>query len=131
MPPSASFRSVPDARLLLCTRGLAVVFAEDVPDVASQDIHTSAYTHFMSAQQLKYDSLQPNGMTFAPYTIRLSTRPERRNTHSFHTRPSISGHFVYGLADYKDNTFTSRLQSCMHSCTARVWTVVLLDTKQK
>ncbi|KAH9059216.1 laccase C [Lactarius vividus] len=33
--------------------GLAVVFAEDVPDVSSQDIHTSAYTLiFESAQRL-------------------------------------------------------------------------------
>jgi hypothetical protein len=62
-------------------------------------------------------------MTFAPNTIRLSTRPEKRNTHSLYTGLSIPGHFVYGLADYLDNTFTSCLQSCTRSCTARVWTL--------
>ena len=106
----------------LCSRGLAVVFAEDVPDVSTQDIHTGTYTLFARTQQL-HDSLQPSGMTFAPHTMRSSTRLERHNTIHFYTGLFYTRTFVYGLADYKDNKFTSYLQSCTHSCTAHVWTL--------
>ena len=91
-----------------CSSGLAVVFAEDVPDVSTQDIHTGAYTLFVRIQQL-YDSLQPSGMTFAPNTTRLSTRLERHNhTHSILYRTfSIPGHSFTGSRTIR--TIYSRL----------------------
>ena len=57
---------------VLCSKGLAIIFGEDVPDVSTQDIHIGAYTLFARIQRL-HDSLQPSGMTSAPNTKRLST----------------------------------------------------------
>ena len=92
---------------VLCSRGLAVVFAEDVPDVSTQDIHTGAYTLFVRIQQL-HDSLQPSGMTFARNTTHLSTRLERHNTHSILYRTfSIPGHSFTGSRTIR--TIYSRL----------------------